>query len=560
MTQMRRGKLRAVALAVLACGTSLVAVPVVHAQEGTVDEIRLRKLEAEARPSAPGLPRRRSEILPLRRLDAGGTHAPARFARHHAGHRSADPHGCARGQNTRLTAQVEEMSNRLRKMERGPRRRVLPPWSPRPYTSAAGRGRHAAARRSARFTPPPVAKPKPAPVVARQRRAAKPPASRVAAVKAIVKPQTDDPGEDEYTYGFKLWEAKFYPEAAQQLKLYIDKYPRHKRVSYAKNLLGRAYLDDNQPREAANWFLQNYQGNKRGERAADSLLYLAQAMVDLKDSSRACIALGEFSDTYKTEAAGRLRSQYDDIRKGRRATDGRCRAGRALRFGADADLAGKHERRAPLGLAVSGGPDSLALLLIAHAALPGRVAAATVDHGLRPESAAEAAEVARICALGVPHATLEVSVEEGNVQAQARDARYAALAAWMEREGLSALATAHHADDQAETLVMRLNRASGVSGWPGCASEGWSPRPACRCCAPAGLAPRGTGGVIAASGFEAADDPSNRNPAYDRVRVRQALADAAWVDVPAWSQAAAHLADADAALDWAAAREWAEQV
>jgi tRNA(Ile)-lysidine synthase len=66
--------------------------------------------------------------------------------------------------------------------------------------------------------------------------------------------------------------------------------------------------------------------------------------------------------------------------------------------------------------------------------------------------------------------------------------------------------------------------------------------------------------VIAASGFEAADDPSNRNPAYDRVRVRQALADAAWVDVPAWSQAAAHLADADAALDWAAAREWAEQV
>jgi tRNA(Ile)-lysidine synthase len=104
---------------------------------------------------------------------------------------------------------------------------------------------------------------------------------------------------------------------------------------------------------------------------------------------------------------------------------------------------------------------------------------------LRPESAAEAAEVARICALlDVPHATLAVSVEEGNVQAQARDARYAALAAWMEREGLSALATAHHADDQAETLVMRLNRASGVSGLAGVRERGWSPRPACRCCAP----------------------------------------------------------------------------
>ncbi|WP_245653923.1 tRNA lysidine(34) synthetase TilS, partial [Novosphingobium rosa] len=130
----------------------------------------------------------------------------------------------------------------------------------------------------------------------------------------------------------------------------------------------------------------------------------------------------------------------------------------------------------PLGLAVSGGPDSLALLLIAHAALPGRVAAATVDHGLRPESAAEAAEVARICALlDVPHATLEVSVEDGNVQAQARDARYAALAAWTEQEGLCALATAHHADDQVETLVMRLNRASGVSGLAGVRERGLVP-------------------------------------------------------------------------------------
>jgi tRNA(Ile)-lysidine synthase len=89
-----------------------------------------------------------------------------------------------------------------------------------------------------------------------------------------------------------------------------------------------------------------------------------------------------------------------------------------------------------LALAVSGGPDSLALLALAHAALPGRVAAATVDHGLRVEAADEAAHVARICAdLGVPHETLAVDVAVGNVQAQARAARYAAMAAWMEREG-----------------------------------------------------------------------------------------------------------------------------
>ena len=126
--------------------------------------------------------------------------------------------------------------------------------------------------------------------------------------------ETGDAGEDEYTYGFKLWEAKFYPEAEQQLKLFVTNYPKHKRISYARNLLGRAYLDDNKPREAADWFLANYQANRKGDRAPDSLLYLVQSLVMLKDTSRACIALAEFTDTYKPEAAGRLKGQYDGAR------------------------------------------------------------------------------------------------------------------------------------------------------------------------------------------------------------------------------------------------------
>ncbi|HNJ46834.1 MAG TPA: tRNA lysidine(34) synthetase TilS, partial [Novosphingobium sp.] len=130
-----------------------------------------------------------------------------------------------------------------------------------------------------------------------------------------------------------------------------------------------------------------------------------------------------------------------------------------------ADLAALWPGEGRLGLAVSGGPDSLALLLLAHAAMPERIAAATVDHGLRVEAADEAAMVARLCGeLGVPHATLRVTVDEGNVQSNARTARYAALADWMERDGLGALATAHHADDQAETLLMRLARGSGLDG------------------------------------------------------------------------------------------------
>ncbi|MBO0750444.1 MAG: tRNA lysidine(34) synthetase TilS, partial [Porphyrobacter sp.] len=129
-----------------------------------------------------------------------------------------------------------------------------------------------------------------------------------------------------------------------------------------------------------------------------------------------------------------------------------------------------------LGLAVSGGPDSLALLLLAHATLPGQFAVATVNHGLRPEAAAECAMVERVCAArGIPCTILQVKLAAGNIQAEARATRYAALGEWAQREGLAGLATAHHADDQAETLLMRLNRASGLGGLAGVRSRGVVP-------------------------------------------------------------------------------------
>lgn len=137
-----------------------------------------------------------------------------------------------------------------------------------------------------------------------------PTAERLAAVQAIAKPQTGDAGDDEYSYGFRLWDAKFYPEAEQQLSLFVEKYPKHSRISYGRNLLGRAYLDDGKPKEAAAWFLKNYQSDKQGARAPDSLLYLAEAMIAMKDTKRACIALAEFSDTYPAVATGRLSGQY----------------------------------------------------------------------------------------------------------------------------------------------------------------------------------------------------------------------------------------------------------
>ena len=140
--------------------------------------------------------------------------------------------------------------------------------------------------------------------------AAKPSAGRIAAVAAIERPVSGDKAEDDYLYGYRLWEAQFFPEAAQQLKATADKYPKGKRISYARNLLGRAYLDDGKPGTAAQVFLQNYQADKAGDRAADSLLYLGVAMTKLKETQRACVALAEFADMYAKEAAGRLANQY----------------------------------------------------------------------------------------------------------------------------------------------------------------------------------------------------------------------------------------------------------
>lgn len=138
---------------------------------------------------------------------------------------------------------------------------------------------------------------------------------RLAGVQAIAKPQSDDAGDDEYTYGFRLWDAKYFPEAQQQLRLFVEKYPDHWRATYGRNLLGRAYLDDGKAREAAPWFLRNYQVDKQAARAGDSLLYLAETMIALEDTNRACIALAEFGETYPALAAGRLKDQYEANRQ-----------------------------------------------------------------------------------------------------------------------------------------------------------------------------------------------------------------------------------------------------
>ena len=218
------------------------------------------------------------------------------------------------------------------------------------------------------------------------------------------------------------------------------------------------------------------------------------------------------------------------------------------------------DRPARIGLAVSGGPDSLALLVLAHAALKDGFEVATVDHGLRAEAAGEAANVASVCArLGIAHRTIRLELPGGAaVQERARHARYAALAAWLRERALAALLTAHHVDDQAETLVMRLNRGAGVRGLAGM-------RPRASVPGDAGLPllrpllgwrRSELQAVVEAAGLVPSDDPSNRDGRFERARIRAQLAGASWLDPSALAMSARHLAEADTALEWAADCEW----
>ncbi len=178
----------------------------------------------------------------------------------------------------------------------------------------------------------------------------------------------------------------------------------------------------------------------------------------------------------------------------------------------------------PLGVAVSGGGDSVALLLLLTKA-GYDVQVATVDHRLRPEAADEARGVAQLCAkLGVPHEVLVWNAPDikGNVQKAAREARRGLLADWAKRLGLRDIVLGHTLDDQAETVLMRLARGSGVDGLAGMAAKRcenglcWH-RPML------GLRRADLRAFLRDEGVGWVDDPSNEDLKYDRIKARRAL-------------------------------------
>jgi tRNA(Ile)-lysidine synthase len=206
-------------------------------------------------------------------------------------------------------------------------------------------------------------------------------------------------------------------------------------------------------------------------------------------------------------------------------------------------------------LAVSGGPDSLALMLcVAHWRERARhaIAVATVDHGLRPEARAEAEQVALWAqAQGFTHhlLTWDGPKPSTRLQERARAARYALLAGCAREIGAAAVVTAHHADDQAETILFRLTRGSGIAGLAGMA-------PVSRLGDVALLRPllgvpkSALVAICEAAGQPYVTDPSNLNDAYARARLRRlapALAELG-LDRAALLRLGARAARADAAL------------
>ncbi|MEN3972166.1 tRNA lysidine(34) synthetase TilS [Sphingomicrobium sp. XHP0235] len=232
------------------------------------------------------------------------------------------------------------------------------------------------------------------------------------------------------------------------------------------------------------------------------------------------------------------------------------------RFRADVD--GLVPPSRPLGIAVSGGADSLALLLLAKAARRDDIRALTIDHALRPEAASEARHVAKICARwGIAHDTLRVDWEEGpparNIEAAAREARYGLVEQWSTRRALDFVATGHHADDQAETMLMRLARGSGLSGLSAIRPE--RPLGGATLVRPLlGWQRKDLSALVHSAGLKPVHDPMNADPAFDRARLRMALAAAGFDDAPAYASSAAHLGDANAALDWVVKRLWDQVV
>ena len=312
------------ALMIAALLLSGVAATPLAAQSGEIVTLRVDKLEKEMKAVQRKVFPTGAPVEP----ELGGAR-PAGLA---AGDASATPISDLTArvdaleiQLRQMTGQVELQGNRLRRTEEltkalEARVKLLEPVpdviaaDPAPTKPAA----------LAAVTPAKPAATKPTTLVKPAAAPAKPPAAkpdgaRKALIDAVEIPASGDAIEDAYSYGFRLWTAKLYPEAQVKLKEFVAKYPSHRRASYAQNLLGRAYLEEGKPALASVAFYDSYQKMPRGDRASESLYWLGIALTRLKKLPDACKVYDEFDEVYGGKAGADLKAK---VAKGR--TDAKC--------------------------------------------------------------------------------------------------------------------------------------------------------------------------------------------------------------------------------------------
>ena len=270
------------------------------AQRGETQERRIERLEQELRAVQrkvfPGGAQVAPEIEPPAAM-AGQAGVPASSAVADLTSR-VDAHET---QLRELTGQVEQNGNRLRIMENAVAQ----------LRDSTGGRLDALERAGAPAAEPerPVAAspqlPRPSAAVT---------ASDAPAPRPTASSSGEGDAEEAYNAGFRLWEAKRFAEAQRALEAVAKRYPDSKWASWASNLAGRAYLDAGKPATAAKAFLANYQGNPKGERAADSLYFLGQALVALDKPADACKAYDELQDVYGAAMRDWLRQRLPAAR------------------------------------------------------------------------------------------------------------------------------------------------------------------------------------------------------------------------------------------------------
>jgi TolA-binding protein len=216
-----------------------------------------------------------------------------------------------------MLRQSEDNGNRLRTLEAGMNQlkadedQRIQALEQRMNEAAAAAPAPSETAPAATTTPPP-SKPKPKTTTQPPKTAEATPAAGASSDAAEATPS--DPGEDAYSQGFHEWEAGQYDQAISTLKAFVAAYPKHRRVSYANNLIGRAQLDKGDARAAAMTLLANYRGNPGGERAPDSLYYLGQALTKLGQPTQACKAYSELDAVYGAKIRPDLKKLETDAK------------------------------------------------------------------------------------------------------------------------------------------------------------------------------------------------------------------------------------------------------